>query len=198
MGTTPIWTRTDLPQPEDEDAENEVEDGSRPSALPRHKKPCQNLDDELDLASDFSDHDELTTANIKLTEPNSHFSSSSQPPRKRVTPRAPYELYNKDPIPVSSDAEVRALLARAALRKEAKLLAFLNDPEKSVKVFLSSYMRREGLIWHVFLYFLLFFFLFFQNPLTTCVQDTFLPNLPPSSSILLPFLPHSHSRITRM
>jgi len=99
--------------------------------------------------------DDEPLANISQTKradqhPQQQQQPPSQPPRKRVPPRTPYALFNKVPIPVSSDAEVHALLARAALEKETKLLAFLNDPEKSVKVFLSSYMRKEGLIWHVF------------------------------------------------
>jgi hypothetical protein len=34
--------------------------------------------------------------------------------------------------------------------KEDKLEAFLNDPEHATKVFLSSHMRKQGLIWYVF------------------------------------------------
>jgi hypothetical protein len=32
---------------------------------------------------------------------------------------------------------------------EDKLNAFLNDPEQTIKVFLSSHMRKQGLIWCV-------------------------------------------------
>jgi hypothetical protein len=138
LGATPIWTRTDLPQPEgvnDEDG-NQVEEGSS-APIPRHKRG-PNLDDDV---SDFDDEDRFV-ANIRQTD-------EQRPLRKRIPPRTPYGLFNKDPIPVSSDAEVRALIAHAAVEKERKLLVFLNDPEKSVKVLLSSYMRKEGLIWHV-------------------------------------------------
>lgn len=31
--------------------------------------------------------------------------------------------------------------------REDRLIAFLNDPEKVVQIFLSSYMREKGLIW---------------------------------------------------
>ena len=115
----------------------------------------------MDPASDFDDDDDDFITNISQTGPTNESGQYPQrppePPRKRIPLRTPYELYNKDPIPVSSDAEVHALLARAAVEKETKLLAFLSDPEKSIKVFLSSYMRKEGLIWHV-----LSLFLFFQ------------------------------------
>ena len=165
MGTTPIWTRTDIPRPEgvnDED-ENEAEEGSS-APNSRHKRGL-NLDDNV---SDFDDEDEFA-ANIRQTNPTDEQNPQRPPPRKRIPPRPPYELFNKDPIPVSSDAEVRALIAHAAVEKERKLLVFLNDPEKSVKVFLSSYMRKEGLIWHV-----CFFSLFM------ILNGSFIPGHPPS------------------
>jgi hypothetical protein len=34
-------------------------------------------------------------------------------------------------------------------QREEKLIVFLNDPEKSVTIFLSSHMREQGLIWSV-------------------------------------------------
>ena len=155
MRSTPVWTRTDLPQTEtlnnDED-ENEI-DNERPTKSSTRSK--ENSDDEIDLASDSELEDEFI-ANINQTKrTNDNAGQCPQnppppfPPRKRIPPRTPYALFNKDPIPVSSDAEVHALLARASVEKETKLLTFLNDPEKSVKVFLSSYMRKEGLIWYV-------------------------------------------------
>ena len=161
LGSTPIWTRTDLPQPEevnDEDYENEDEGDPTSPALPRHK----SLDVEMDLPSDFDDDEDEFNANISQTRPpnESEQRPPLQPPRKRFPNRTPYEFFNKDPIPVSSDAEVHALLARAAVEKETKLLAFLNDPEKGVKIFLSSYLRKEGLIWYVHLF--SFFFLLFS------------------------------------
>lgn len=33
--------------------------------------------------------------------------------------------------------------------QEDKLNAFLNDPEQTIKIFLSSHMRKQGLIWYV-------------------------------------------------
>lgn len=58
-------------------------------------------------------------------------------------------MYGKDPIPVGSDAEVRDLLDEENARKEEKVVTFLNDPEESIRIFLSSYMRKQGLIWLV-------------------------------------------------
>jgi hypothetical protein len=56
-------------------------------------------------------------------------------------------MYDAEPVPVNSDAEVRDLLDKENALKEEKVLTFLNDPEESMKIFLSSYMRRQGLIW---------------------------------------------------
>ena len=191
LGTTPLWTRTDLPQPEevnDED-ENEVEGGPTSSTLPRRKRG-PNLDAEMDPASDFDDDDnEEFIANISQTS-RSNESRPPQPPWKRFPNRAPYELYNKDPIPVSSEAEVHALLAQAAVEKETKLLAFLGDPEKSVKIFLSSYMRKEGFIWYV-----LSFFLFLIIKLT---PNILLSGRPPSCLTSLFFSPFSSPSLSAL
>lgn len=143
-----MWVRTDLSQPENED-EIETEDVTAPtrSSPPSQKRPPPTVEDELDPLGFDSSEGELDE---DKSIDNKQRTAPSQPPRKWAPLRTPYELFNQDPIPVGSEAEVQALLARAALEKEAKLLSFLNDPEKSIKVFLSSYMRKEGFIWHVF------------------------------------------------
>ena len=33
--------------------------------------------------------------------------------------------------------------------KDKKVVSFLNDPERSVKIFLSSYARAKGFLWYV-------------------------------------------------
>ncbi|KAG5639706.1 hypothetical protein H0H81_005889 [Sphagnurus paluster] len=66
------------------------------------------------------------------------------PPRLRA--RAPYALYGVEPIPVASDDEVRVLLEAENARREEEMLAFLYDPESKFKVYLSSYMRKQGLV----------------------------------------------------
>jgi hypothetical protein len=50
------------------------------------------------------------------------------------------------------DEDEGALQARKSdleEQREEKLIVFLNDPEKSVTIFLSSHMREQGLIWSV-------------------------------------------------
>ncbi|KAG5638072.1 hypothetical protein H0H81_001921 [Sphagnurus paluster] len=66
---------------------------------------------------------------------------------KRPRARPPYALYGTEPVPVTSDEEVRALLANEANRREEQVVEFLNDPEHKMRVFLSSYIRQQGLIW---------------------------------------------------
>lgn len=68
-------------------------------------------------------------------------------PRPRARP--PYALYGVEPIPVGSDAEVKQLLDGENARREEQMIEFLNDPEEKMKIFLSSYMRKQGLIWSV-------------------------------------------------
>jgi hypothetical protein len=67
------------------------------------------------------------------------------PPRRR--PRPPYANYGKEPSEVENDGEIQDLLEEARSLKEEKMDDFLNDPVKSIKIFLSSYMREQGLIW---------------------------------------------------
>jgi len=45
------------------------------------------------------------------------------------------------------EAAIAKKKADAEEFREEKLIAFLNDPEKSTMIFLSSYMREQGMIW---------------------------------------------------
>ncbi|KAJ7509130.1 hypothetical protein B0H11DRAFT_1963960 [Mycena galericulata] len=67
------------------------------------------------------------------------------PPRPR--PRAPYELYGKEPAIVEDDEQIRDLIAASRAKKEDKVSEFLDDPARAIQVFLSSYMRSEGMYW---------------------------------------------------
>lgn len=107
-----------------------------------HKIDKNKPEDEDD--DDVEDEDEPTKVNIKVPEPQRR----PRPPRARI----PYSTYGKDPIEVNDDGEIRDLLDDEAAVKEDKLADFLNDPERSVQVFLSSYMRKQGLIWSALLF----------------------------------------------
>lgn len=126
LGVTPVWHRTDL--------------ASSPTAAAAAAQTHQGNTSDSD--DDYSDTD---TRNVYQTQ-------QDEPPRrpfKRFHVRPPYALYGATPVQVDSDAAVQRLLEDEKGRKEERLLSFLNDPEKSVKVFLSSYMRSQGLIWCV-------------------------------------------------
>ncbi|KAG6875987.1 hypothetical protein C0992_001542 [Termitomyces sp. T32_za158] len=114
LSNTPVWTRTDKPQ---------IEDESEPS------------DDEAEFAKD------------QVLEAHFNRGGPKRPPPPRARARPPYALYGMEPIPVGSDQEVKALLANENARREEQMIDFLNDPELKIKIFLSSYMRKQGLIW---------------------------------------------------
>ncbi|KAJ7455821.1 hypothetical protein FB451DRAFT_639097 [Mycena latifolia] len=67
------------------------------------------------------------------------------PPRPR--PRAPYELFGKEPVIVEDNEDIRGLLDAARASKEDRLVDFLSDPGRGIQVFLSSYMKNQGLCW---------------------------------------------------
>ncbi|KAK7008384.1 hypothetical protein R3P38DRAFT_3590234 [Favolaschia claudopus] len=66
---------------------------------------------------------------------------------KRLRPRAPYDLYGKSPNLVENNDEIQELLSQARAAKDDKVVKFLNDPARGVRVFLSSYMIYQGLIY---------------------------------------------------
>jgi len=80
-------------------------------------------------------------------------------PGRRVVARPPYNLYGRTPQIIDDDSEIEALQALSREEKEEKMFAFLDDPEKQVKVFLSGYMREQGFIWSVSFLFTLFLIL---------------------------------------
>lgn len=120
LSNMPIWTRTDKPAQDNDSASD---------------------NDDDDLGSDVEAVHEAGTNLLAADQPH---------PRKyHSSPRArpPYAMYGASPIPVGSNAEVKDLLDEENVRKEEKVVTFLNDPEEQLKIFLSSYMRKQGLIW---------------------------------------------------
>jgi hypothetical protein len=75
------------------------------------------------------------------------------PPRRRY--RRPHPNYrdvgvdddDDDDEEEDDEATIERKKAEAEEFREERLIAFLNDPEKSMKIFLSSYMREQGMIW---------------------------------------------------
>ncbi|KAF7352129.1 hypothetical protein MVEN_01176000 [Mycena venus] len=65
----------------------------------------------------------------------------------RLRPRAPYDLYGKAPVIVEDNDDIRKLLDGARAEKEDKVVEFLNNPARSIQIFLSSYMNRQGFVY---------------------------------------------------
>ncbi|KAJ7728971.1 hypothetical protein DFH07DRAFT_1066315 [Mycena maculata] len=98
-------------------------------------------DAEAGVSDDGFDSDD---AEGKRTTPGA-YGGRKFPPRPR--PRAPYELYGKEPVVVQDNDEIRGLLDDARAKKEDRVAAFLEDPGRAIQVFLSSYMKYQGLVW---------------------------------------------------
>ncbi|KAJ7125305.1 hypothetical protein C8R44DRAFT_852105 [Mycena epipterygia] len=97
-------------------------------------------DDDDDVSED--DEDDEDSKSLRQGAPG----EKRYPPRPR--PRAPYELYGKAPVIVGDDNdEIRGLIAAARATKEERVGEFLNDPARGITVFLSSYMRNQGMMW---------------------------------------------------
>jgi hypothetical protein len=101
-----------------------------------YRKPTK--DEEAD---DDDDDDDDGPSNVQI---NAEDTSGLVPPSKDPA-RSAYSVELDD-----HDEDEGALQARKSdleEQREEKLIVFLNDPEKSVTIFLSSHMREQGLIW---------------------------------------------------
>ncbi|KAG6812932.1 hypothetical protein H0H92_015252 [Tricholoma furcatifolium] len=104
----------------------------------------QAQESDSDSPSDDEEEFARDTAEVQASTGRGH---KAPPPRAR--PRPPYALYDAEPVPVSSDQEVRDLLNNETARREEQMIEFLNDPELKMRIFLSSYIRKQGLIWNL-------------------------------------------------
>ncbi|KAG6836029.1 hypothetical protein H0H93_012174, partial [Arthromyces matolae] len=121
LSNTPVWTRTD-------------------------KKQESDSDDDDDDASDDGEFENKQPVVDAYTQRNND-GRRPPPPHPRVRARPPYALYGVEPTPVGSDQEVKDLLNAENARREEEMNEFLFNPEFRIKVFLSSYIRKQGLIW---------------------------------------------------
>ncbi|KAJ7022949.1 hypothetical protein C8F04DRAFT_1402063 [Mycena alexandri] len=64
-----------------------------------------------------------------------------------LRPRAPYELYSKPPVMVEGNDEIKTLLDSARVAKEERAGEFLDESVRVVRVFLSSYLRNQGIVY---------------------------------------------------
>lgn len=90
---------------------------------------------------DDDDDDDDDGPNMQI---NAEDTPGSVPPSKDPA-RSAYsvELDDRD----DDEGTLQARKSDLEEQREEKLIVFLNDPEKSVTIFLSSHMREQGLIW---------------------------------------------------
>lgn len=71
---------------------------------------------------------------------------------EEVTGDEPAEITNRQDANILTEAELRSRAAssKAIAKNEARLDRFFQDPEASIKIFMSSYSRDQGFIWYVF------------------------------------------------
>ncbi|KAF7353358.1 hypothetical protein MSAN_01524300 [Mycena sanguinolenta] len=105
-----------------------------------HKVSDKTAEDADDFDDDFED-DDSGSKSVYQGGPGER----RYPPRPR--PRAPYDRYGKAATVVEDDEDIRKLLDDARAVKEDKLVVFLDNPARSIQVFLSSYMTYQGIIY---------------------------------------------------
>ena len=61
----------------------------------------------------------------------------------------PMEILSRQEANILTESELRSRLATntAAAKNEARIIRFFQDPESSIRVFMSSYSRVMGFIW---------------------------------------------------
>ena len=154
LGQPPIWIRTDRLPVEDSDDDEAIDSDTEIVGGPTTtgKTTDVDVDDDMESEHDFFDISPPSSPLAKpskLPDEQSQYQSSYDQPHKfkRLPPRTPYFFHNATPARVSSDEQVLKLLRLSTLRKENKLLSFLAAPDTSIKIFLSWYIRTEGLVW---------------------------------------------------
>ncbi|KAF8139006.1 hypothetical protein EV363DRAFT_555296 [Boletus edulis] len=98
-----------------------------PSEFRKAAKKCGRAE-----SPDFDSDDENDDMNIE-----DGAAAGNSRPTKRQRPGEALDLDDEEGDPQKLDEEVR----------EERITNFLSDPEKAVRIFLSSYMREHGLIW---------------------------------------------------
>ncbi|KAJ3569764.1 hypothetical protein NP233_g4842 [Leucocoprinus birnbaumii] len=120
-----------------------------PPAWNRTDKPKTKEVSEL-ISPDYSDDETGGKRSRKAAPAHIQVSTDPAPNPTRsnnIPVRPPYAYYRIKPVDLDSDEAVRELLELDRLRREERLIDFLEDPEKAVRVFLSSYSRDLSFWW---------------------------------------------------
>lgn len=113
------------------------------STTPVWQKTSEKAPEEADnefSEDDFGDEDDSNSKSVNQGGPGERRYPA------RLRPRAPYDLYGKAPTIVNDNDDIKTLLDAARASKEDKVVEFLNDPARSIQVFLSSYMKYQGIV----------------------------------------------------
>lgn len=111
-----------------------------------YRKPAKG---DQDGSPDIDDDDDDDGDNSSNIQTNTEDIPGQVPSSKSHAPSA-YSVELGDADNDDDDEDTfRAPKTDTEEQREEKLLVFLNNPEKSVTIFLSSYMREQGLIWSV-------------------------------------------------
>ncbi|KAJ8502683.1 hypothetical protein ONZ45_g11536 [Pleurotus djamor] len=95
-----------------------------------------NKDSDFDAPGNGDDDDIMSDEEEYADQgPTVHNTKCPEPEREEKPPR------------IRHDFDVLKDLPKPTLSLEEKMLAFLADPERGTKVFLSSYMRARGIMW---------------------------------------------------
>lgn len=97
---------------------------------------------------EYSD-DEGGASSKQRSRINAHISTKLDKKHLPDPVRPPYAYYNTVPVNLDSDEAVQALLELDKLNRGEHLIDFLADPEKGIRVFLSSYSRDQSFLWLV-------------------------------------------------
>lgn len=107
-----------------------------------YRKPAKGGQDG---SPDINDDDDESLSNVQTNTED----ASGQVPSSKNRARPAYSVELDDDDDDDDEDTFRAPKTDTEEQREEKLIVFLNDPEKSIKIFLSSHMREQGLIWSV-------------------------------------------------
>ncbi|KAJ8071972.1 hypothetical protein PM082_001948 [Marasmius tenuissimus] len=134
LSSVPVWNkkRAEDPDVDSDEVDSELEDDDDEYTPPPPKGRATQVG-KVDRSLEQESGDKLWNNKTK----------------KRPRPHEPYGKDGKQlgrrPAIVENDDQIKDLIQNAKEEKDDKLVAFLNDPETRVKIYLSSYFRCQGL-----------------------------------------------------
>ncbi|KAF5392289.1 hypothetical protein D9757_001452 [Collybiopsis confluens] len=112
----------------------------------QEQKELNNEDDDDDFEDNPTENSsvELPRDNNQKISLRTEDGERSQNTKKRRIPRPPYHLYDKIPAEIESSDDIPELYRGTHEERADQAIEFLGNPERSIRIFLSSYMRKQG------------------------------------------------------